>query len=291
MTTRLVTLNRPDVSAVVDVLQRDGAVIVTGLLAGEQVSGLRRRLEALLAHAPYGNAFGGRRTRRVSGLLATAPECHPLVLDDVVHGAAEAYLRPWSKTLLLHLTQAIELHPGQTTQTIHRDRLGWGGHLPREIEPQINTIWAITDFTAANGATRVVPGSHRWREGRRPTEDEITQAVMPAGSVVIYVGSVLHGGGENRSDGTRLGLNIGYCLSWLRTEENQYLSSPPHIARTYPPALQRLAGYTMSDHGLGYFGRADKAMTGPESVLGIDWTTDGQGLADYIDGALDPVES
>lgn len=288
MAKTLTELERPEPAAIIERLNEDGAVIVHGLLEPTAIDHLRGRLEPLLAAAPFGNAFGGRTTRRLTGLITAVPECHDLILNEAILGAAKTYLKPWSERLILYLTQAIELHPGQSRQAVHRDRLGWGPHLPREVEPQFTVIWAITDFTAANGATRLVPGSHHWPDERRPQEDEFVQATMPAGSAIVYNGSVLHGGGENRSDGTRLGLFLGYCLSWLRSEENQYLSCPPAVAQTLPLELQQLAGYTMSDYGLGYFGGADGAMMGPECALGLDWHTDGQALSAYIEGALQP---
>lgn len=156
---------------------------------------------------------------------------------------------------------------------MHRDRLAWGTHMPLEIEPQFNTIWALTDFTASNGATRVVPGSQNWPWERRARADEIGQAEMSAGSVLLYSGSVLHSGGENRSDERRLGLNITYCLAWLRQEENQYLSCPPQIARELEPELQEILGYTQGHYALGYFSdpesnRADSDILPPEIALG-----------------------
>jgi ectoine hydroxylase-related dioxygenase (phytanoyl-CoA dioxygenase family) len=111
----------------------------------------------------------------------------------------------------------------------------------------------LTDFTAENGATRVIPGSQRWDAQRKPRDDETVQAEMQAGSVLIYSGSVVHSGGENRSTAARLGMNITYCLSWLRQEENQFLSCPPDVARTLPSELQELLGYTMANYALGYF--------------------------------------
>ena len=125
--------------------------------------------------------------------------------------------------------------------------------MPLSIEPQFNTIWALTDFTADNGATRVVPGSHLWDWNQRAEPEQIVQAEMQAGSVLLYTGSVLHSGGQNNSQQSRLGLNITYCLGWLRQEENQYLSCPPHIAKTLDPELQDLLGYTQGNYALGYY--------------------------------------
>ena len=108
-------------------------------------------------------------------------------------------------------------------------------------------------FTEENGATRVVPGSVGWPDDRRPTDEETVQAAMTAGSVLLYSGSVIHGGGQNFSDTDRTGVNITYCLGWLRTEENQYLSCPPEVAKKLDPDLQEMLGYTMGSYALGYY--------------------------------------
>jgi ectoine hydroxylase-related dioxygenase (phytanoyl-CoA dioxygenase family) len=130
----------------------------------------------------------------------------------------------------------------------------------------LNTIWAMTEFTEANGATQVVPGSPSWAEGRRAQPDEIGYAEMSPGSVLVYSGSVIHAGGANRSDGDRIGINLTYALGWLRQEENQYLSCPPDIARTLDPKLQALLGYQMASYALGYFSPPLPPGQGPEGV-------------------------
>ena len=158
-------------------------------------------------------------------------------------------------------------------QALHRDRLAWGGYIPREIEPQLNTMWALTDFTAENGATRVVPGSHRWPDEQRADSSEIIQAEMAAGSLLFYTGSVIHSGGENHTDTDRIGMNITYCLAWLRTEENQFLSCPPRVARDLDQDLQELMGYSMGNYALGYYSDPDEVhetndLRPPELAVG-----------------------
>lgn len=113
------------------------------------------------------------------------------------------------------------------------------------------SMWAISDFTEANGGTHLVPGSHRWPAGRVAREDEIAAAAMPAGSVLMWMGGTLHGAGANRSDQWRFGVFLSYSLGWLRQEENQYVDLPPQIARTLPKQLRDLAGYRMHV-ALGY---------------------------------------
>ncbi|MEM7324155.1 MAG: phytanoyl-CoA dioxygenase family protein, partial [Actinomycetota bacterium] len=219
---------------------------------------LQNELDPIIDASAFGkDGFVGRRTRRSGALLAHAPSSHEIALDPVILGAARGFLEPWTKKVQLMLTQTIAIGDGETAQLLHRDRLAWGGHIPRSIEPQLNTIWAITDFTEQNGATRIVPGSHTWPDDREATEDEVTQAAMSAGSVLVYSGSVIHGGGANNSGETRVGLNMDYCLDWLRQEENQYLCYPPDVARQFPEELAGLIGYTGGGITLGYWSDLD----------------------------------
>ena len=255
---------------VVAVMQRDGACIVSDAVADDLRSRMTGELQPYLDRTPMGtDDFSGKSTQRTGALVARTPACRAFVTHPAILGAAESFLAPYTERILLHLTQSIHIHPGQGAQVLHRDRLAWGTHLPRSIEPQFNTIWALTDFTAANGATRVVPGSQKWDWKRRAEPSEICQAEMTAGSVLLYSGSVLHSGGQNRSNASRLGLNITYCLGWLRQEENQYLSCPPHIARDLDPELQELLGYTQGNYALGYFSDPDYDPTNGEHASDI----------------------
>jgi ectoine hydroxylase-related dioxygenase (phytanoyl-CoA dioxygenase family) len=271
----LQTLQRDcSTDAILEAMARDGACIVAGVAPASTVRQMVAEVAPFIERTPFGSDdFTGRRTQRTGALVARTPTCRDLVLNPTVLGAARAFLKPWTERLLLHLTQTIYIHPGQGAQVLHRDRLAWGTHLPLSIEPQFNTIWALTDFTAANGATRVVPGSHTWPWERKATPDQVVQAEMSAGSVLLYSGTVLHSGGRNDSDAARLGLNLTYCLGWLRQEENQYLSCPPHIARTLQPELQELLGYTQGNYALGYYSDPEATEAGrdilpPEYALG-----------------------
>ena len=263
-----------DLDDVLAVFQRDGAVIIHGLMAPELHGRVAAELAPWIADTPTGrDDFVGRQTTRTGALVARSPACRELVMHETVLDLARRFLLPFSNKIQLHLTQVINIKPGQGTQPLHQDRLAWGGYIPAGIEPQFNTIWALTDFTEENGATRLVPGSAGWDDDRRATDDEKTQAVMSAGSVLLYSGSVTHGGGENRSSSDRTGINITYCLSWLRTEENNYLSCPPEIAKDLDPELQELLGYTMGNYALGYYSdphavAATSDILAPEFALG-----------------------
>ena len=243
-----------DSDDVLTTLREDGACVLVDVMSDELRSRVNSELQPFIAATPTGrDDFTGRLTGRTGALVARSTAARDLVMHPVTTNLARKFLEPYTDKIQLHLTQIINIQPGQGAQPRHRDRLAWGGYLPAEIEPQFNTIWALTDFTEENGATRVVPGSVGWPDDRRTADDETTQAVMTAGSVLLYSGSVIHGGGKNFSDADRTGVNITYCLGWLRTEENQYLSCPPEIAKSLDHDLQEMLGYTMGSYALGYY--------------------------------------
>ena len=150
----------------------------------------------------------------------------------------------------LNLTQAISIGPGEPEQIIHTDDAMFPFEHPGR-EAMINCMWAVDDFTVENGATHVTPGSHKWPKGRRPAPEEIVQGKMAAGSVLIYFGSVLHGGGANRSNHPRMGAVLSYCLGWLKQAENHFLAIPASEAAKLPERLQRLLGYFVHRPNLG----------------------------------------
>ncbi|WP_293681346.1 phytanoyl-CoA dioxygenase family protein [uncultured Phenylobacterium sp.] len=251
---------------IVAVLERDGAVILDDMLAPAEVDAVVADLKPYVEATPVGrDAFSGDKTTRTGALVARCPRVRPLVMDARLHALCDAVLAPNCLRYQLHLTQLIRIMPGQPAQPIHRDRWAWGRGLGG-VEPQLNTIWALTEFTEANGATQVVPGSTNWPNDRKAEPQEIARATMRRGSVLVYTGSVFHGGGANVADGDRWGLNITFALGWLRQEENQYLSCPPEIARTLEPELQALLGYAMGNYALGYFTPPLPPGEGPETV-------------------------
>lgn len=252
--------------AIMAALDRDGALILADLITPQAVDALLAELKPYIDATPVGrDSFTGHKTTRTGALVARSPLCRTLVRDARVLALCERVLKPHCERYQLHLGQVIRIMPGQPAQAIHRDRWAWGTHL-KNIEPQLNTIWALTDFTRENGATQVIPGSHRLPDDARFQPEEIGYAEMKKGSALIYTGSVFHGGGANVADHDRIGLNITYTLGWLRQEENQYLACPPDIARTLDPDLQALIGYAMGSYALGYYTPPLPPGEGPELV-------------------------
>jgi hypothetical protein len=234
-------------------LDRDGCVVIDGLVPNDRLARLRAELAPWIeATRPGIDEFSGKATRRTGGLIGRSETVrellqHPLVLDTVGQVLSHA------TNFQIHLTQVISIGPGESAQAIHRDQWAFDFFpFPSGMEVQCNTLWALTDFTGENGATRVIPGSHRKEDRLEFQEADTEPAEMSAGSVLFYTGALYHGGGANRSDATRIGLNLTYNVAWLRQEENQYLSVPREVASQLPEKLLRLMGYARGAYALGY---------------------------------------
>ncbi len=239
--------------AVAAVLARDGCVVVDRLAPGEVMDAVDTEMKPYVDATKSGvDPFSGHDTRRTGALIARSPTARDLVSHPLVLATAKEVLEG-ATNFQLHLTQIIAIGPGESGQAIHRDQWAFDFFpFPMGYEVQCNTLWAMTDFSEENGATRLVPGSHRHEDRLRLTESDTEPAEMQAGSVLFYTGSLYHGGGANRSAETRYGLNLTYARAWLRQEENQYLSVPPEIARELPESLLRLIGYARGAYALGY---------------------------------------
>ncbi|NNL86779.1 MAG: phytanoyl-CoA dioxygenase family protein, partial [Myxococcales bacterium] len=144
----------------------------------------------------------------------------------------------------LHVSAAVEVGPGARRQALHREEDTFPFFALPRPNLVVATMWAISDFTADNGGTLLVPGSHRWEAGRRPRPEEVTSVEMEAGSVLFWLGGTLHGAGANTSDEWRYGVILTYSLGWLRQEENQSLAVPPAVARTLSTELLDMIGNT-----------------------------------------------
>jgi len=231
-------------------LRESGYAIVRGAVQPALADALSSDLDAHFAATPYCDGdFYGRRTKRFGSLLTRSAHAAAFVQHGLTLGLAERLLGPHCDRIALNLTQAVEIHQGALAQYPHRDEDMWGG--PKgETEYLINVIWPLTPFTTDNGATRLWPGSHH-PGGAPKREENVLFAEMAPGDMLLFLGSTLHGGGENRTPMPRRGLIVSYCLGWLKPFENQWLVYPPHVARHFPPDLAALVGYAQHRPNLG----------------------------------------
>lgn len=251
----LAQLTRADgAAALTETLQRDGAAIVTDALDAASLTKLDAALSPWFACAPCGDgAFFGRRTQRFSALFHKARETIALALHPLMLGAAESALGAGTRRcdrIQLNLTQGIGIGPDEPAQHLHRDDDFFP--FPHDFELMLNVLWTLDAFTAANGATRIAPGSHRWDRKRAPREGELVAAEAPPGAAILWTGSALHGGGANRTETTRRGVVMSYSVGWLAPAEKLLLSIPPETARALPERLQQLIGYQIHRPNLGW---------------------------------------
>lgn len=234
---------------------RDGYVIVENVLNEGELVALRAALAPHLAERGKTgrNDFEGFSTNRVYALLAKSPVFADLATHPLALAFAEAEL---GRTCLLSACLAINLHPGETVQPWHTDDSNIAVPRPRAAYG-VSVFWAIDDTTEENGATEVIPGSHLWDRARAERflecEDaDIARLVMPAGSVAVAKGTLIHRGGANRSGKPRCIITPQYCAGWARQLETMLLAVPPHIARTLSPRAQELLGYSIHGAFMGY---------------------------------------
>ncbi len=265
-------------------LDEFGYVIIEEL-ALDLVRQAREELMPLVEAAPLGTTrFLGARTKRVGNLFHHSKAAQQLAIHPTILGLCDQTLLPHCARYQMNFTGVMHLLPGAAAQELHRD----GTMYPlRHPHPPtlIPCMWALSDFTEANGGTQVAPGSHRWAHERFPRDEEVVNAVMPAGSVLVYTSGLYHGGGENRSDVVRTGMSLQYSLGWLRQEENQFLANPPGVAKGYPDRLQRLIGYDFGGPYLGFVNGDD-----PHRLLEEEAENLGHRTNDAVDAAAMRIE-
>ena len=240
-------------------IARDGYTIIEGAIEPDLVAALAadlERLETELAVVPADNDFEGRKTLRVYNLLARGAvyariPVHPEVLP-VVDAVLDA-------GCLVSSLSSISIGPGETAQPIHAD-----DQLMPLAKPHVptvcNTMWALTDFTEANGATRIIPGSHLADTSPNFGQHyDSLPAEMEAGSVLIWHGSLWHGGGANTTDRRRVGIAMNYCAGWVRQQENQQLGIPLDVVAGFEPRLQELCGFGVYNMLIGHIDKKSPA--------------------------------
>jgi ectoine hydroxylase-related dioxygenase (phytanoyl-CoA dioxygenase family) len=243
-------MGRRDFASDLDQLLVEGYVVHERAIGDQLLERIRSELAPWLGDGAHRgrNDFEGLATNRVYALLAKAPSIAELVEHPWVLELLDAALLP---NYLLSANLAINLLPSETGQAVHVDddfyKLPW----PRPMLG-VSTIWAIDDFTADNGATEIIPGSHRW-DGHDPRPDaaQLRPVIMPAGSVVMFAGTLSHRGGANRSDRPRLAITPQYCQPWVRQQEQMVLSVGARAA-DYSQRIQDLLGYSIHPPFMGH---------------------------------------
>jgi ectoine hydroxylase-related dioxygenase (phytanoyl-CoA dioxygenase family) len=231
-------------------LDEVGYYIVRGYLDPDDVAAKKADLERVLATLATGrNDFEGFSTRRVYALFAKTRTFDRQAIDPLILEVVGSRLGPGFQ---LSAPVGICIGPGEKRQPIHRDDGVYPVARPHG-DLVVNTMWALDDFTEDNGATVLFPGSHSWTDQGPDDKHAKVIAVMPAGSVMIYVGGLYHSGGANHTERSRLGVILEYCAGWLRPQENHVLGVPKEIVSALPPRLQELLGYNV----LGLLGNVD----------------------------------
>ena len=232
-------------------LRTHGHCVVPAALPTDAIAALDADFAPHFAETPFCEGdFYGRRTKRFGALLTRSPLAEQLVGHPLILGLAKTMLGPWCDQIALNLTQAVEIHPGASAQFPHRDQDMWGGD-KGTIEYLVNVMWPLVPFTPDNGATRLWPSSHRMAPDSVLPEAEAVPVPLMPGDALVFLGSTLHGGGENRSGAPRRGVIVSYCLGWLKPFELQWLVYPPCVARHFDRELAALVGYQIHRPNLG----------------------------------------
>jgi ectoine hydroxylase-related dioxygenase (phytanoyl-CoA dioxygenase family) len=227
-------------------LERSGYAVIARRMDDKSVVTAREELSGLMATVGWGSGFDGDRTKKVWALLGKTRCMDQAALDPLVLDMVERAIGPSAQ---FSLTSATQVHPGQKAQVLHYEQGIYP--LPRDRDVMLTAIWALDEFTASNGATRVVPASHHPAIGK-PDHGQAVPIEMPAGSVLLFSGRLYHGAGANTSTGPRLGVIIDYQQPWLRPCEAHTLSADPAQVRMLPQKLQELLGYNQPSPYLGF---------------------------------------
>jgi ectoine hydroxylase-related dioxygenase (phytanoyl-CoA dioxygenase family) len=235
-------------------IRQHGYAIVDDLADARLLERLEAETKPYIDTSAFGrDEYDGKLTRRTGALIARSPASRELVMNPVVVATVKDFLAH-ATAIQLHTTQIISISPGESQQKLHRDEMAFDFFpFPSDYQVQCNTLWALSDFTAENGATHLCPGTSSIDDEAAASVESI-QAEMHRGSCLFYDGKILHGGGANTSDQIRTGVNLTYAVGWVRQEENQYLACPIELARTLDDDLLRMMGYQAGAFAMGYVG-------------------------------------
>lgn len=221
-------------------LMQDGYVIIENLLSPDDCAHIKEEGLALLNHKGR-NSFEGHKTQRVYNVLSKTRAMDRLADHPHILGLMDLLFKPG---FLLSQSQFINILPGEAPQALHNDDAFY--QLPRPRQPLgAATIWAIDEFTAENGATVIIPGSHKWGDDKIGRREDTIPAVMPAGSVIFFLGTTWHGGGQNKTDTPRFAATHQYCEAYMRQQENYLLELSKDTVRALSPELRSLVGYSI----------------------------------------------
>lgn len=225
---------------------KDGIVILENLLNDEQIANLKEEASKHLNHQGRNN-FEGLQTQRIYGVFTKMRSVDPLAEHPRVLALLDKLFLP---NYRLSQAQVINILPGEVAQPLHYDDGFYRWPRPR---PALGaaTILALDDFTEENGGTAYVPGSHTWGENPQPTHAQTQQVSMKAGSAILFLGTLWHGGGANRSNAPRLAATCQYCESWLRQQVNYTLEIPKEIVRELSEPMKSMLGYSIHPPFMG----------------------------------------
>jgi ectoine hydroxylase-related dioxygenase (phytanoyl-CoA dioxygenase family) len=264
----------PSIAEITSALDEAGCCVIEAAAPASTMDAIAAEMAPFAASASIGaSAFEGFATRRTGSPLPRSPTFRTIAMHPLVMAAGDHVLGHAS-TWRFSAAEYIEIGEGETPQRLHRDQWKYDMvDFDREVE--LNGMWAITDFTEANGATLVVPGSHRSGNREALGPDDAVPAEMAKGSLLLYTGRLYHGGGANRTSDWRVGLSLQHGVGWLTQSTNQFLECPPAEVGDWPDDLLRFIGYAKTGNGLGYWRDSEDPLSAvhPDRPFERGWAT------------------
>ncbi len=245
--------SREEFATILNAVREDGCAVLKNLLPARAIERIAQEIRPHFDRAAFGDGqFCGYKTKRIGSIGRKSGTAIRMLGHPLIVSLMQELLGPYCDRIQLNLTQGINIYPGEAAQVIHRDdgmfpATGFTGEL------MTNVLWALDDIAPENGSTRVVVGSHRWDRDRMPEKSEIEQVRLMKGDALLYLGSLIHGGGPNSSTKERPAVVFGYNLGWLKAAEAHFLVFPPEVAKLLPRRVQELVGYSVHRPNCGLY--------------------------------------